>query len=228
MKRIGGLVLGAVACTGVLASCALPGGLGARVHGGESGGLHDFADGQSGGGSADSGVADVTATTVEESDAAADDADTGRGVLPPLGTFDRTVPGFRVFDPCSELSGPHLEAMGLEVYGEARRESGFRSCDFLKLTEEGNSDITIESRQQKLDDVKRAFPEEFPGVETEGRNFYAVEDTFIPDISCTVYAETVRGLVSVTWSELAGEKSMLEKCNQASRVMLDLYRLKEG
>ncbi|WP_411709547.1 DUF3558 family protein [Corynebacterium sp. LaCa116] len=220
MKRIGGLVLGAVACTGVLASCALPGGLGARVHGGESGGLHDFADGQSGGGSADSGVADVTATTVEESDAAADDADTGRGVLPPLGTFDRTVPGFRVFDPCSEIPSEVLAELGLEPNSEPERESGYRSCHFsTKYSQTGQADVLIASDHESIETVKNGDPIIFRGLKGEQEEILVIEDTFIRDVSCTSYVETKRGMVSLSWTELSRDVSMNERC-QASLDLL--------
>ncbi|WP_408930333.1 DUF3558 family protein [Corynebacterium axilliensis] len=223
MKRIGGLVLGAVACTGVLASCALPGGLGARVHGGESGGLHDFADGQSGGGSADSGVADVTATTVEESDAAADDADTGRGVLPPLGTFDRTVPGFRVFDPCSEIPSEVLAELGLEPNSEPERESGYRSCHFDAVSASGEpADVALVSQQHTLDAIRETYPDEFVDETSSADVVYTVEDTFIRNVSCTSYVETSRGLFSVSWTQLGIDMSMKEKCIESKKLMNSL------
>lgn len=227
MKRIGGLVLGAVACTGVLASCALPGGLGARVHGGESGGLHDFADGQSGGGSADSGVADVTATTVEESDAAADDADTGRGVLPPLGTFDRTVPGFRVFDPCSEIPSEALAELGLEPNSEPERESGYRSCQFSTNYADGRSaDVVLETEDIELERIRRAYPDERSVKGDIPDQIYIVEGTFVPGLTCTSYVETVRGTVSASWTEFGPEISLDHKCQSSASLISKLIHEK--
>lgn len=219
MKRIGGLVLGAVACTGVLASCALPGGLGARVHGGESGGLHDFADGQSGGGSADSGVADVTATTVEESDAAADDADTGRGVLPPLGTFDRTVPGFRVFDPCSEIPSEVLAEAGLEALpSKPYRDSDMIFCGFEYR--EGGEHGIVNLASTSVDEIADTDT-------AEGGDLYvgellpvrAQEDSISKDHLCRVVLETHRGYVMVSYSAIAKPVSFSEQCRMAEIVM---------
>lgn len=219
MKRIGVLVLGAVACTGVLASCALPGGLGARVHGGESGGLHDFADGQSGGGSADSGVADVTATTVEESDAAADDADTGRGVLPPLGTFDRTVPGFRVFDPCSEIPREVLAEAGLVALpSKPYRDADMIFCgfEFREGGEHGIVNLASTSVDEIADTDTAEGGELYVGELLPVR---AQEDSISKDHLCRVVLETNRGYVMVSYTAIAKPVSFSEQCRMAEIVM---------
>ena len=114
MKRIGGLALVAV-CIGVLSNCAAPLGLSARDNGNNSGDFSNFSGEMSGGGSVDSGVAEATATKVRESQASSSESRAGGGVLPPLGEFDRTKPGFQVFDPCSEIAGIDLEEAGLKL-----------------------------------------------------------------------------------------------------------------
>ena len=77
------------------------------------------------------GVADATATTGRESQAQSEQSRAGGGVLPPLGEFDRTVPGFQVFDPCVGIPERKLREAGLSTRLESSvRESGFSHCGF--------------------------------------------------------------------------------------------------
>ncbi|WP_083311890.1 DUF3558 family protein [Corynebacterium sp. HMSC078H07] len=221
MKRIGGLVLVA-ACMGVLSSCASLQGLGVRSHGVGTGGSHDFSDVKDGGDSAVSGVADVTATGERGNETASGVGQSGGGVLPPLGSFDRTQAGFRVFDPCEEILTEALEPLGLERSGEPRKRSGYRSCDFAFISGASTASVTVEARQETMDEIKNAFPESFSAVQFRTPNAYGVEDEFIPNATCTVFIETIRGIVSVSWTEIRADKTMSEKCLSADRILFSL------
>ena len=225
MKRIGGLALMA-ACLGVLTSCSL--GPGDRTHGENSGVSRDFSDIKSGGDSAVSGVADVTATGVGEADARGTGDSTRNGVLPPLGEFDRTVPGFKVFDPCVEIPSTSLELLKLERDGVPRRESGYRSCDYIASLDSGTADITLESWHATMGEIKGAFPEGMEGLNLKTPGAYAIEDSFIAGVSCTVFVESIRGVVSVSWSEVASGKPMREKCLSADEILNSLSRKGEN
>lgn len=222
MKRIGGLVMMAV-CIGVLSNCASPLGLSVRGDGSNAGDFRNSPDMKAGGGSVDSGVADATATTVQESQAPSGQSRAGGGVLPPLGEFDRTVPGFQVFDPCSEIPNEKFSELSLEMTSTPERESGYRTCYFSKDLGNGReAAVALGAQHEKMDSIRELYPQAFPFMEEVNEDIYTVEDTFVRGTSCTSYVETVRGVVSVAWTELAAEVSMKEKCEQSRNLLLEL------
>lgn len=213
MKRIGGLVL-VTACMGVLSSCASLQGLSVRSHGDSNGGSHDFSDVRGGGGSVDSGVADATATGEFESSPLRD------GVLPPLGGFDRSMPGFRVFDPCTERMRLYVADMGLVATGEAKRESGFRSCRFVfESSEKSIANVTFETRDFSMAEVKDAFPEGRPGAGQYRDTIYFVIDSLIEGATCTGYVETKEGTFSISWTEVSVRDPSVDNCKNVGRIM---------
>lgn len=220
MKRIGGLALMA-ACLGVLTSCSLE--LGERTHGENAGVSRDFSDNKSGGGSAVSGVADVTATGVGKTDALGTGDSTGNGVLPPLGEFDRTVPGFKVFDPCSEIPSEFFSMLGMEMISAPVVDSGYRSCHFsIGSTGDGVADVSLVSQHLSMDHIRELYPKEFAEFAGVDSQIYTVEDTFIQGVTCTSYVETVQGLISVSWTEVGTASSMEFRCKQSRNVLNSL------
>lgn len=220
MKRIGGLALMA-ACLGVLTSCSL--GPGDRTHGENSGVSRDFSDIKSGGGSAVSGVADVTATVVGEIEPGGRKSSQSYGVLPPLGEFDRTVPGFQVFNPCVEIPSELFSMLGMEMISEPIMDSGYRSCHFsISSTAGSAADVSLVSQHLSMNQIRELYPKEFEGVEGADIQIYTVEDTFIAGVTCTSYVETVRGLFSVSWTDVGMESSMEFKCEQSRSVLKKL------
>ena len=217
MKRIGGLVL-VTACMGVLSSCASLQGLSVRSHGDSNGGSHDFSDVRGGGGSVDSGVADATATGKFESSPLRD------GVLPPLGGFDRSVPGFQVFDPCTEIPGEVFSQLGLELTSRPLRESGYRSCRFSTLSRNGVSRafLVLESQDYSLEQIQELYPNKYSGLVGIPGEIYTVEDTFIRGVTCSSYVQTVQGLISVSWTESAAAVSMRDKCQSSAEFLSKL------
>lgn len=225
MKRIGGLVL-VTACMGVLSSCASLQGLSVRSHGDSNGGSHDFSDVRGGGGSVDSGVADATAMG-EEGESVGAKASMVDGVLPPLGTFDRSKPGFKVFDPCEEIPVEVLIQLGMERHSPPIKESGYRSCHFSKTSSSGGvADVSLVSQHEPMQSIRELYPEEFSGVGYSEEPIYTVEDTFITGVTCTSYIETVGGLLSVSWTEVNSQVSMQSKCKQSKELLLDLLKSK--
>lgn len=213
MKRIGGLVLVA-ACIGVLSSCVSLQGLSVRSHGDDTGGSHDFSDVRGGGGSVDSGVADATATGKSGV------SPLENGVLPPLGSFDRSVPGFRVFDPCTEQMRTYVADMGLVATGEVKRESGFRSCRFVyESSETGIANVTFETRDFSMTEVKNAFPEGRPGAGRYQEIIYFVIDLLVEGATCTGFIETEGGTFSISWTELSAKGSNIDNCKNVERVV---------
>ncbi|WP_084738929.1 DUF3558 family protein [Corynebacterium sp. HMSC074H12] len=219
MKRIGGLALVAV-CIGVLSNCAAPLGLSARDNGNNSGGFSNFSGDMSGGGSVDSGVAEATATKVRESQASSSESRAGGGVLPPLGEFDRTEPGFQVFDPCTAEAQSAFRNLGLLFTGEINRETGFRSCRFEALERDGSkASVSIESRDYSVTEIRSAFPN---GTEAElggGEAIYLVEESLIANATCTGYVETVEGSISLSWTNLSSANSIKGNCKNVERVI---------
>lgn len=224
MKRIGGLVLVA-ACMGVLSSCVSLQGLGVRSHGVGTGGSHDFSDVKDGGDSAVSGVADVTATGERGVETVGGETFGSNGVLPPLGMFDRTRPGFKVFDPCVEIPEEIFIQLGMERNSQPEVESGYRSCHFSKTSStESVADVSLVSQHEPMKIIREIYPEEFDGTGGSKGPIYTVEDTFIKGVTCTSYVETVRGLFSVSWTEVNSQVSMEYRCNQSRKVLLELLK----
>lgn len=218
MKRIGGLVLVAV-CMGALSNCASPLGLGARDHGDETGDFHNLAGENAGGGSGDSGVADATATRSQEPKASSDEPRAGGGVLPPHGEFDRTAPGFQVFDPCTTETQAVFEHLGLVSTGSVKRETGYRSCQFEAQDRDGSkASVTVASRDFTISEVRSTFPD---GVEVTGgqdKPIYLVEESFIANATCTGYVETVQGTISISWTNLSDAISIADNCKNVERL----------
>ena len=221
MKRIGGLALMA-ACLGVLTSCSL--GPGDRTHGENSGVSRDFSDIKSGGDSAVSGVADVTATGVGEIEPGGRKSSQSYGVLPPLGEFDRADSGLELFDPCVEIPGEVFANLGLKMSSKPERESGYRACQFSipSILGDSRAGVAIESQHFYLSEIQETYPRKFPGIVGVSGEIYTVEDTFIRNLTCTSYVQTVRGLISVSWTELGSVVSMRDKC-QASADILNKF-----
>ncbi|WP_350309354.1 DUF3558 family protein [Corynebacterium sp. MSK218] len=217
MKRIGGLVLVA-ACMGVLSSCASLQGLGVRSHGVGTGGSHDFSDVKDGGDSAVSGVADVTATGERGNETASGVGQSGGGVLPPLGDFDRSASGFKVFDPCTEIPSEVFAELGVEMTSAPLRESGYRSCQFSASSNNGGSRafLVLESEDYSLEQIQELYPYKYSGLEGIPGEIYTVEDTFIRGVTCSSYVQTVRGLISVSWTESTAAVSMRDKCQSSA------------
>lgn len=219
MKRIGGLVMMAV-CIGVLSNCALPLGLSVRGDGSNAGDFRNSPDMKAGGGSVDSGVADVTATTARESQDQSEQSRAGGGVLPPLGEFDRTVPGFQVFDPCSASSVSAFEGRGLAFAGSVRRETGYRSCQFEAEDIDGSSaSVSIESRDYNLTEIRSAFPMGIEVKGEKGESIYLVKETLVSNVTCTGYVETVQGTLSVSWTNFSDAISIVDNCKNVERVI---------
>ena len=217
MKRIGGLALMA-ACLGVLTSCSL--GLGERTHGENAGVSRDFSDIKSGGGSAVSGVAAVPATGVGGAGVADGAGNRNQRFLPDLGPFERASSNFQVFDPCESNRKKFLAGLGLEAIGDDKRESGFRSCRFVLERSDGNSaNITLESRDYALAEVKTAFPYGSPGVGEYADLIYLVEESLVVAATCTGYIETVGGTFSVSWTDISQGVSNSENCRNAERLI---------
>lgn len=222
MKRVGGLVLVTV-CIGVLANCASPLGIGGRDHGDNTGDFHNYPGDKTGGGSGDSGVADATATRLRELQASGDEPRAGSGVLPPLGEFDRTVPGFQVFDPCTEIPNETFSELKLYMTSVPERETGIRSCFFSKDLGNGReAAVALGGLHEGLDSIRAIYPKAFKPMDDAGGDVYTVEDTFMKGLTCTSYVETIRGVVSVAWTELGSEVSMTQKCEQSRRLLLEL------
>lgn len=210
-------------CIGVLSNCASPLGLGARDHGDNPGDFHNFPGDSTGGGSGDSGVADATATRSREAQISRDEPGAGNGVLPPLGEFDRTAPGFQVFDPCTEIPDESLSELRLQMTSEPERETGYRSCFFS--TDLGNgreAAIALGAQHEEMESIRALYPTPFLPIDKAGEEIYTVEDTFMKDTTCTSYVETTRGVVSVAWTELTSGVSMAEKCEQSRKLLLEL------
>ncbi|WP_158010522.1 hypothetical protein [Corynebacterium sp. HMSC074A09] len=222
MKRIGGLALVAV-CIGVLSNCAAPLGLSARDNGKNSGGFSNFSGDMSGGGSVDSGVAEATATKVRESQASSSESRAGGGVLPPLGEFDRTEPGFQVFDPCSEIAGIDLEEAGLDTRLESSvRESGFSHCGFEAENSDGQTafvglgvtDIGIEQLERQSGGRRIYEGEKLPVI--------ALQDPTFGRLFCTVYLETVRGTLVLEFSGFGAFQGDEERCALGEEILYTL------
>lgn len=218
MKRIGGLVLVAV-CIGVLSNCASPLGLGARDHGDNPGDFHNVPGDNTGGGSGDSGVTDATATRLRESQASSDEPRAGEGVLPPLGEFDRTVPGFQVFDPCTTETLAVFEDSGLVSTGSVKRETGYRSCQFEAQERDGSkASVTIASRDFTLSEVRSTFPDGVEATGEDAKSIYLVEESFITNATCTGYVGTVQGTLSISWTNLSDAISIEDNCKNVERL----------
>ncbi|QQU93304.1 DUF3558 family protein [Corynebacterium aurimucosum] len=218
MKRIGGLVLMAV-CIGVLSNCASPLGLGARDHGDNPGDFHNFPGDNTGGGSGDSGVADATATRSREDQASRGEPRAGGGVLPPLGEFDRTVPGFQVFDPCTTETQAVFEDLGLVSTGSVKRQTGYRSCQFEAQDQGGSkASVTVASRDFTISEVRSAFPDGVEATGEEAKSIYLVEESFITNATCTGYMETVQGTISISWTNLSDAISIADNCKNVERL----------
>ena len=221
MKRIGGLALVAV-CIGVLSNCAAPLGLSARDNGNNSGDFSNFSGDMSGGGSVDSGVAEATATKVRESQASSSESRAGGGVLPPLGEFDRTKPGFQVFDPCSEIPNWALERAGIfRIEGKEFRESDTVFCSFIHQSGEKEGVVTIASS-----DTGTAQVEEAQGRAVIYRGKYipviAFEDPYSGQSMCSVNLSTERGLITATYSLLTGSPDQIEQCEKAEEILVKI------
>ncbi|TVU81017.1 DUF3558 domain-containing protein [Corynebacterium aurimucosum] len=221
MKRIGGLALVAV-CIGVLSNCAAPLGLSARDNGKNSGGFSNFSGDMSGGGSVDSGVAEATATKVRESQASSSESRAGGGVLPPLGEFDRTEPGFQLFDPCQEVPESALERAAISrIVGEEFRESDTVFCSFKHQSGETEGVVTIASS-----DTGTAQVEEAQGRAVIYRGKYipvvAFDDPYSRQSMCSVNLSTERGLITATYSLLTHSPNKTEQCEKAEEILVNL------
>lgn len=223
MKRIGGLVL-VTACVGVLSSCVSLQGLSVRSHGDGTGGSHEFSDVRGGGGSVDSGVADATATGKRQGESASREELLGVGVLPPLGDFDRSAPGFRVFDPCTEIPGEVFSDLGVEMTSGPLRESGYRSCQFSAQSRAVGSRayLVLESQDYTLEQIQELYPDKYSGLVGIPGEIYTAEDTFIRGVTCSSYVQTVQGLVSVSWTESTASVSMRDKCQSSADFLSKL------
>lgn len=223
MKRIGGLALVAV-CIGVLSNCAAPLGLSARDNGNNSGDFSNFSGDMSGGGSVDSGVAEATATKVRESQASSSESRAGGGVLPPLGEFDRTKPGFQVFDPCSEIPAETFSELKMQMTSAPEKETGYRTCFFSKDLQNGReAAVALVAQHEGMERIRELYPEPFFEVGNPEEGIYTVEDTFIKGTTCTSYVGTTRGVISVAWTEVGSQVSMQEKCEQSRELLLELF-----
>ena len=222
MKRIGGLVL-VTACMGVLSSCASLQGLSVRSHGDSNGGSHDFSDVRGGGGSADSGVADATATG-EEGNEAARGAELYRGLLPTFGTFDRASEDFSLFDPCKEIPKSAFNDAGLtQLEGQAFHSSDTIFCSFSYESDNERGVVTVSSSDTSTDEVEEEQGRE---VIYEGRFLpvNAFKDPTLEDKLCTVNLSTQRGLVSVSYSRLSGSGGQVEQCLRAEQILNDFSK----
>ncbi|MTE09840.1 hypothetical protein FKE98_05160 [Corynebacterium aurimucosum] len=221
MKRIGGLVMMAV-CIGVLSNCASPLGLSVRGDGSNAGDFRNSPDMKAGGGSVDSGVADATATTARESQAQGEQSRAGGGVLPPLGEFDRTVPGFQVFDPCVGIPERKLREAGLSTRLESSvRESGFSHCGFEIENAEGETgfiglgvtDMALQELETQYGGQRVYEGEQLPVV--------ALDDPDFGRLFCTLYLETTKGTLIVESSGF-GSTQKDERCVIGERILYTL------
>ena len=221
MKRIGGLALMA-ACLGVLTSCSL--GPGDRTHGENSGVSRDFSDIKSGGDSAVSGVADVTATGVGEIEPGGRKSSQSYGVLPPLGEFDRTSADFDLFDPCTEIS---LEVLKDAGFGERMpsqvRDSGVSHCGFDYLDDLGEkSFVGLGVMDRTLEEIENSHKRS--RVYVGGRlPAVAFEDPQFGDLFCTLYLETVGGTITLNTSGDAQKGSAEDRCEFGEKILIRLF-----
>lgn len=221
MKRIGGLVMMAV-CIGVLSNCASPLGLSVRGDGSNAGDFRNSPDMKAGGGSVDSGVADATATTAREFQAPSGQSRASGGVLPPLGEFDREAVGFRLFDPCREISEPALQRAGLSrIEGEEFLERDTVFCSFSHEAGGVEGVVNIASSDTDTSEVEEAQGEE---VIYEGKKIPAVayEDRFSGQLMCSLNLSTERGLITVSYSILSDFSDPIEQCEQAEEILVNL------
>ena len=221
MKRIGGLVMMAV-CIGVLSNCASPLGLSVRGDGSNAGDFRNSPDMKAGGGSVDSGVADATATTARESQAPSGQSRAGGGVLPPLGEFDRTVPGFQVFDPCVEIPEGKLREAGLSTRLKSSvRESGFSHCGFEIENSEGETgfiglgvtDMALQELEKQYGGQRVYEGEQLPVI--------GLNDPDFGRLFCTLYLETTKGTLLVESSGF-GSTQKDERCVIGERILFTL------
>lgn len=120
--------------------------------GGTNGDLGDDADSNRGESARTDGEKNVKGAG-QSGEAGATGSGESSGVLPPLGEFDPTQPGFQVFDPCVEISEAKLQELGLERYEDPDiAESGHKGCSYKAISEE--TVLSISSTYEPFDDSK--------------------------------------------------------------------------
>lgn len=138
------------------------------------------------------------------------------GVLPPLGEFDATQPGFEVFDPCTEITNAQLHEHGLERYGEPDFvKSGHKGCSFKTVS--GNTEFSITAFYKKL----RVSPE-LLAEPREKRNDGVVlsRGEVFSDSMCRASASTTRGVITVTVSDFSADADTI--CHRADKLFDEL------
>ncbi|HCG2961533.1 TPA: DUF3558 domain-containing protein [Corynebacterium striatum] len=176
------------------------------------GGFEDFSDTNERGDAAGGGSSDTASSITAQGES--------NGVLPPLGDFDRTDPDFDLFDPCTEIPAEKLAEAGL-----ARRlEGGFNFTDSVMCSfglgdnhEHQFAIAGLSSSNQSFKEIEEVngnkvlFESElFPAV--------AFENTLGGELKCTLNLLTIRGQVSVTFSEPKNLSTMKEKCVEAETI----------
>ena len=138
------------------------------------------------------------------------------GVLPPLGEFDATQPGFEVFDPCTEITNAQLHEHGLVRYGEPDFvKSGHKGCSFKTVS--GNTEFSITAFYKKL----RVSPE-LLAEPREKRNDGVVlsRGEVFSDSMCRASASTTRGVITVTVSDFSADADRI--CHRADKLFDEL------
>ena len=141
------------------------------------------------------------------------------GVLPPLGEFDPTQPGFQVFDPCIEISEEVLREMGLERYGDKDiAESGQKGCSYKGAFEE--TVISISSTDESFDEAKVRPDLVVKSADSELAGVVIQRGEVFPELACTATVSTVRGVITVSANSFGGTKR--SACEITSRATKDL------
>ena len=221
MKRIGGLALMA-ACLGVLTSCSL--GLGERTHGENAGVSRDFSDVKSGGGSAVSGVADVTATGVGGAEISTSVGPVGDGSLPEVGAFERSSADFDLFDPCVEIPSEVLDDAGFgERMPSQVRDSGVSHCGFDYVGDSGETSfIGLGVTDLTLEEIESS--QKGPRIYEGGRlPAVAFEDPQFGALFCTLYLETDGGTITLNASGEAAQVGSGNSCEFGEKVLIRLF-----
>lgn len=186
--------------------------------GGTNGDLGDDADSNQGESARTDGEKNVKGAG-QSGEAGATGPGESSGVLPPLGEFDPTQPGFQVFDPCVEISEAKLQELGLERYEEPDiAESGHKGCSYKAISEE--TVLSISSTYEPFDDSKVNPNLVVETTDSELSGVVIQRGEIFPELACSATLSTVRGVVTVSANSFGNTES--SACEKAGKVTKDL------
>ncbi|MDO5032827.1 DUF3558 family protein [Corynebacterium sp.] len=209
-----GVAAAALVSMGVLAGCVAPLGTGDVASDSRTGGAPDSLHEGEGEVPAVSGAAGASA--IEAEGATLGDAHSS-SVLPPLGPFDPTEPGFSLFDPCTEIPQEVFQELGFDKQVNApMRDTGVAHCGYKDL--EGAEYVGFGATDYPIENYRLAFGEATK-IGNESLPAFSFEEGEYDSLFCTLYMETARGtiIVSSTGTDLSLPKT--EKCEHAYGVL---------